>query len=198
MLVHNQRRRRFVFSGVLLLLCLCATTTQCWGKDGYQNKAITTNSTKNLAKQAIYLEADRVDINDKEKISTYQGNVKLSHGNITILADKIIAKKNKNGLGKLLATGNPVKLNRTQTDEQKEIRGEALEIEYDTEKERVKLKNNAKLWQSNDQFTGNLIIYNVAMETVTANKGNEKNGRVRVVIHPDNTSTQNNTSENNK
>ncbi|NOX42610.1 MAG: lipopolysaccharide transport periplasmic protein LptA [Gammaproteobacteria bacterium] len=165
---------------------------QSWAIEGSGNPG-----SENQPDQTIYLEADQVDIDNKQKISTYQGNVKLSRGDIIILADKITAKKNKKGLGKLFATGNPVKFNKTQQrtgqndSGQKEIKGQALEIEYDTEKEIMTLKNEAKLWQSNDQFSGNLIIYNIAQESVTANRGSAKNGRVQVIIHPGNNSSEN-------
>ncbi len=148
------------------------------------------------ADQTIYLEADQVEIDDKQKISTYQGNVKLSRGEITLLADKITAQRNNKGLGKFLATGNPVTFSKAPRVDQKGIKGQALEIEYDAEKEIMKLKKKAKLWQANDQFSGNLIIYNIAQESVTANKGGEKNGRVQVIIHPDSRSTDNNHQNN--
>ncbi len=164
----------------------------------FTEKTLVTKSRTQTRQtdQTIYLEADQVEINDKQKISTYQGNVKLSRGEITLLADKITAQKNSKGLTKFLAVGNPVTFNKAQRTGQKHIKGQALEIEYDTEKEIMTLKNKAKLWQANDQFSGNLIIYNIAQGSVTANKGNRKKGRVQVIIHPNSQSTDNSNQNN--
>ena len=148
----------------------------------------------------IYLEADTVDINEKKGISIYKGNVKLTRGDITIVADMMTAYKNDAGLQKFIATGKPVKFTRaastssSRTDgaKQKEIKGQALEIDYNAKNEIIKLKNDARLWQGKDQFSGNTIVYDIASESVTANKGSAANGRVKVIIHPDTDPSQNN------
>lgn len=145
----------------------------------------------------IYLEADTVDINEKKGISIYKGNVKLTRGDITIVADMMTAYKNDGGLQKFIATGKPVKFtkaasSRTDGAKQKEIKGQALEIDYNAKNEIIKLKNDARLWQGKDQFSGNTIVYDIASESVTANKGSAANGRVKVIIHPDTDPSQNN------
>lgn len=149
------------------------------------------------ANQIIYLEADTVDINEKKGISVYKGNVKLSRGDITIVADMMTAYKNDSGLQKLIATGNPVEFTKAAStnnkdEKQKKIKGQALEIDYNAKNEIIKLKNNAKLWQGKDQFSGNIIVYNIASETVTASKGSSSNERVKVIIHPGTDASQNN------
>lgn len=164
----------------------------------FSKKMLVTKSRTQTTQtdQTIYLEADQVEIDDRQEISTYQGNVKLSRGEITLFADKITAKKNSKGLAKFLAAGNPVTFNKAPHAGQKPIKGQAMEIEYDTEKEVMTLKNKAKLWQANDQFSGNLITYNIAQGSVTANKGNRKKGRVQVIIHPSSQPTDNNNQNN--
>jgi len=174
----NNPARQFIFIFSLVTLVLfTAGIQQAWAQK---------------TDQAILLEADQVDINGKKNISVYQGNVKLSHGDTTILADKITVHKTKKGLGKFFALGKPVTFHSAANADKKEVevKGEALEIEYDAKKEIVILKNKAKLWQSKDQFSGNLIVYNVKQASVTANRGNKKSGRIQVVIHPENNSTK--------
>ena len=147
--------------------------------------------------QIIYLEADTVDIDEKKGVSVYKGNVKLSRGDITIVADMMRVYKNDSGLQNLIATGKPVEFNKAASIDksgakQKEIKGQALEIDYNAKNEIIKLKNDAKLWQGKDQFSGHIIVYNIASETVTASKGSASNGRVKVIIHPDTDAAENN------
>mgnify|MGYP002266590373 CR=1 FL=1 len=147
--------------------------------------------------QIIYLEADTVDIDEKKGISVYKGNVKLSRGDITIVANMMTVYKNDSGLQKLIATGKPVEFTKAASTningaKQKEMKGQALEIDYNAKNEIIKLKNDAKLWQGKDQFSGNIIVYDIASETVTASKGSASNGRVKVIIHPDTDTSQSN------
>src|SRR3990167_2866030 len=45
----------------------------------------------------IDLEADSLSVNDAKKISTYTGNVILTQGTLTIRADKLIVREDKEG-----------------------------------------------------------------------------------------------------
>lgn len=165
--------------GFLFLAIAIASPTVCWSEQ---------------ADQTIFMEADAVDINEKKGISIYKGKVKMSRGDITILADEITAYKDSTGLTRLVALGSPVDFTKAGSDignnvnnnrpEQKPTHGEALKIEYDAKKEILKLITNAKLWQANDQFSGNLIVYDVTNESIAANKGSANKGRIKVIIHP--------------
>lgn len=132
----------------------------------------------------IYLEADRVEIDEKQGISKYEGNVKLTRGDMSITADTMTAYKNSKELQRVLAVGNPVHFKRNATETQKEIRGQAQKLEFDAIKDTVVLSDNAKLWQDQNEFSGNTIKYNIAKELVTASGGSSKQERVHVIIHP--------------
>lgn len=140
------------------------------------------------AKAAIYLEADQVDIDDKKGISVYTGNVKLTRDVMTITADKMTVYRDKQDLKKVIASGAPVYLHQVASPTSKEITGEGLHVEYDAQSGEVLLNDNAKLHQDSNEFTGNFIRYNVNSETVKAGKGTAPGERVRVVIHPKETS----------
>ena len=55
----------------------------------------------------IYLDADQVDIDDKQGISIYVGNVKLTRDLMTITADKMTVYRDKQDLKKVIAVGAP-------------------------------------------------------------------------------------------
>lgn len=136
------------------------------------------------ADSQIILEADELDIDEKKGISIYKGNVKMTRGQISIQADIITAYKNTSGLQKMHAEGKPAIFTKTPPDQQ-QIKGQANIIDYDAIKEILSLKNQASLQQANNHFSGNLIIYNITSESVVANKGSSKQGRVKVIIQQD-------------
>jgi lipopolysaccharide transport protein LptA len=88
-------------------------------------------------------------------------------------------------LNRVKAEGNPVKFVKERSAEEKEIRGQALQLDYDAQKDTLELKKDAKLWQEQDQFSGDYIRYNIQQELVHASKGGSDE-RVRVIIHPQN------------
>ncbi len=135
------------------------------------------------APATIYLEADQVDIDDKQGISVYVGNVKLTRDALTITADKMTVRRDQQDLKKVLAVGTPVRLHQAASATSKETTGEGLRMEYDAQSGEVLLNDTAKLRQESNEFTGNFIRYNVNSETVTAGKGTAGE-RVHVVIHP--------------
>ena len=145
--------------------------------------AVLSPSWCQTTDQTVYLEADKVEIDEKTGISKYLGNVKLNRGNLTILADTMMIFKTGKMLNRVSAKGHPVKFNKQRSAEEKEIRGQALQLEYDAQKETLELKQDAKLWQEQDQFTGDFIQYNIQQEIVHASKGGSDD-RVRVIIHP--------------
>lgn len=136
------------------------------------------------ADATIYLEADQVDIDDKQGISIYVGKVKLTRGAMTITSDKMTVYRDKQELKKVIAVGTPVHLRQAASATSKELTGEGLRMEYDAQSGEVLLNDNAKLRQESNEFTGNFIRYNVNNETVKAGKGATPGERVHVVIHP--------------
>jgi lipopolysaccharide export system protein LptA len=136
------------------------------------------------ADATIYLEADQVDIDDKQGISIYVGNVKLTRDAMTITADKMTVYRDKQDLKKVIAVGAPVRLHQAASATSKETTGEGLRMEYDAQSGEVLLNDNAKLHQENNEFTGSFVRYNVNNETVKAGKGATAGERVHVVIHP--------------
>ena len=132
----------------------------------------------------IYLDADQVDIDDKQGISIYVGNVKLTRDLMTITADKMTVYRDKQDLKKVIAVGAPVHLHQAASATSKETTGEGLRMEYDAQSGEVLLNDNAKLHQESNEFTGSFIRYNVNSETVKAGKGAATGERVHVVIHP--------------
>lgn len=146
--------------------------------------------------QPIHIEADRVDIDDKKGISVYQGKVRVTQGSMVMTADTVTtyAVGNKQAkereLEKLIAVGAPAHYRQLLdtkdpvTSKNEEMRAQGQRIEYFAREERLVLQGAGHLWKGGDEFSGNVIEYNTAQETVKAAMDPAGQERVHAVIQP--------------
>lgn len=82
--------------------------------------------------------------------------------------------------------GNPARFQQRSASADRQISGRAGSIEYDFNTGIVKLSR--QVWFSNgqDEFRGDLVIYNVRDERVQINPGGDSPGRVQGIIRPRN------------
>jgi len=131
--------------------------------------------------QPIRIQADRVVIDEKQRVSTYEGNVELVQGTLRVTAARVEVYRGEE-LERLVATGAPVTF-RQQPDEGKEIRGQSQRADYQARNSVIELTGDAHLWQGNDEFSGPRIVYDAERSLVRA-EGQGKGGRVNATIHP--------------
>lgn len=142
-----------------------------------------------LAADAIELEADRVEIDDKAGIGRYLGNVHMIQGPLSILADKMIVYRDGRKLARIVFQGSPVRFAQQPGDGRKEIRGHASSVEYSAGDKMLVLLDQAEVWQEKDHFSGDIIRYDMEKKQILASSG-DGDGRVRVVINPDDISAE--------
>jgi lipopolysaccharide export system protein LptA len=130
----------------------------------------------------IQIEADRVVIDEKQRISTYEGNVELVQGTLRLTAARVEVYRGEE-LERVVATGAPVTF-RQQPDEGKEIRGQSQRADYLAPKSTIELTGEAHLWQGNDEFSGPRIMYDAERSVVRAEGQGGSGGRVSATIHP--------------
>lgn len=153
--------------------------------------------------QPITIEADRVDIDDKKGVSTYQGKVRVTQGSMVMTADTVTTQAvgdkqaRQRELDKIIAVGAPAHFRQlldtkdAKTGKNEEMRGHAQRIDYFAREERLVLQGGSHVWKEGDEFSGNVIEYDVAQETVKAAMGNVggqagegPQERVHAVIQP--------------
>lgn len=141
----------------------------------------------------VNVEADRVTVDDKNKVQIFEGRVKLTQGTLTILADKIVVTQDIEGFQKGVATGGQDGLARfKQKREQKDewVNGESERIEYDAKTDLVQLFNRAKVISGKDEVVGQYINYDGYNETYLVTNGPNAtvvpntDARVKVTIQP--------------
>jgi len=146
--------------------------------------------------QPITLKADRVEIDQKKGLSTYEGSVELQQGSMLIKANRIVVHNKGNQVTHLEADGTPVQIRQRPAPNKDETRAEARHVEYDPKTATVYLTGQAHIWQDGNEFSGETITYDSRQSIVRASgsattntsgseqKGEQKKGRVEVIIKP--------------
>ena len=139
----------------------------------------------------VNLEADRVTVDDAKQIATFEGNVILTQGTLTIRGDKMIVRQDADGFKSGVAYGNLASFRQKREGYDEYIEGFAERLEYDGKKEKLEMFNRAYLKKTNDDVRGNYISYDAATEFFRVIGGGKQagtasnpEGRVRAVIHP--------------
>ena len=142
--------------------------------------------------QPINIEADKLDIDDSQHISIYQGNVKMKQGSLHIEADKIIFHfTDNNDLQKLEIEGSPATL--TQLNDKNEpVSGRARNIIYTENQLLLKLMGDARFQSEADTIDGEWITINTNTDALKAGSKKGEN-RVRMIIQPKNVPTSDKT-----
>jgi len=133
--------------------------------------------------QPIEIEADQLEVREQERVSIYQGNVKLVQGSLEINADRVVIHFNEaNELTLMEMTGTPATL-RQLDDNQQEMWGEAKQIDYTQSKSLLELRDSARLSQAGDIIESDLIRINTENSSLQAGSM-ESDQRVKMLIQP--------------
>lgn len=136
------------------------------------------------------IDANRMSSDDARRISIFEGNVVLSKGTILVRADRITVRQDAEGFQISTASGTPARFRQKRDGKEEWIEGEALFIEIDDKKEKVELREKARILRDKDEVRGDLISVDTRSEffSVTGGKsavtGANPEGRVRAVIQP--------------
>jgi lipopolysaccharide export system protein LptA len=153
-------------TALLLLLLPC----QLW--------ALTSDS-----EQPIEVLADELEVRDIEKISIYLGNVNVVQGSLEINADRVVIHFDQaNELKLIEMTGRPATF-RQLDDEQREILGEALQIDYIQSESLLELRKSARIDYAGDIIESHRIRINTMTGSLQAGSA-ESDQRVKMVIQP--------------
>jgi lipopolysaccharide export system protein LptA len=143
----------------------------------------------------VNLEADRVTVDDANKVHIYQGNVQLVQGTLVIRTEKLVVTQDAEGFQKGIAYGGADGLARFRQKREgvdEFVEGEAERIEHDDKAEKTQLFSRAYVKSGQDQVRGQYIVYDGMTEHYLATSGPDgtnaaatgKPDRVRAVIQP--------------
>jgi len=155
--------------------------------------AITSAQGKDIQVQANYMKFDMETGN-----STYQGNVKISQGNIKINGDKVVIQRRQNKIQQINIDGQPARYSQNG-DNKNTIHASSQHMKYIANKNRLIMTVDAHLQQPNHTINSQRIVYDTKNKIVIAgsNKKNQQGGRVNITLTPkkDKTTATSNTEK---
>ena len=140
---------------IITLICACQIAGSALAEKADRSKPIN-------------LEADKVTVDDRNKVHTYEGNVVLTQGTITVRADKLTFRQNPDNSMQVTATGNPVSFRQKRDGSDEYYEGFAQRIEYDGAKDLLELFDRALLKRGIDEIRSNYVSYNTKSEVFKA------------------------------
>ena len=150
----------------------------------------SANAEKADKDKPTNIEANRMSSDDARRISIFEGNVVLTKGTILVRAERITVRQDPEGYQISIATGNPARFRQKRDGKDEWIDGEALTIEIDDKKERIDLREQARILRDKDEVRGDAIsvdqrseFFSVLGGKSVATSANPE-GRVRAVIQP--------------
>jgi len=167
------RRSRYLSAGsaaLLALLTLCSGLAQALEDD---------------RDQPIHISADKALRDEKQGFTVYSGNVQMDQGSMHLEADKLTIYHVSEEVDKIVAEGEPAKMQQRPDLEKGPVHAQAHVIQYFRSEQKVHLQTNARIEQDGALVTGDSIDYFIAEQLVKADSGQAMDGnRVNVVIPP--------------
>lgn len=131
----------------------------------------------------INIEADKLEIDESRHISIYRGNVHMQQGSLQIDADSITLHfDQRNELQLLEIKGAPARFQQLN-DQQQQLSGSALEINYHQAESLMELLGDARFQSDKDSIESEHIRINTSTNALEAGDADGK-GRVRMLIQP--------------
>ncbi|MBS3916395.1 MAG: lipopolysaccharide transport periplasmic protein LptA [Sulfuritalea sp.] len=141
----------------------------------------------------VNLEADRVTVDEINKMHIFDGNVTLTQGTLVIRSDKLVVRQDAEGFKSGIATANPGNLARFRIKREGKdeyVEGEGERIEHDARNEVTKFFNRAYVKSGLDEVRGQYIVFDGPNENYSVTSGPAgsvvpgRDNRVRAVIQP--------------
>jgi len=139
--------------------------------------------------QPIQVEADTAELDDKNNVSVYTGDVVLTQGSIRMTGDKMTVYNTEDDeLDTLIMEGNPATYRQLPDDSDVYDEAEATTIKYFELKNHVILIDKAVVKQEGFLMKGDRIDYDTelnqakAQSTPAAGEDTEKQERVKVIL----------------
>ncbi|HQT25508.1 MAG TPA: lipopolysaccharide transport periplasmic protein LptA [Burkholderiales bacterium] len=149
--------------------------------------SLSARAEKADREQPIHIDADKIEIDDAKKVNTFEGNVVLTQGTLTIKADKVVVTQDAAGNKHATAYSetHPVYFRQKREGYDEYVEGQGDRAEYDSKTDTVELFGNAYVKRGQDIVKGNYISYDSNTEFFQSSGGAKKpEGRVHAVIQP--------------
>ena len=136
--------------------------------------------------QPLYLEADSAELDEARSLSIYTGNVFVKQGTMEVRGDQVTVHHDPERKPKfIIAIGAPATYQQQSEGDEELVEAEALRMEYDKVKDEITLINQAVLFQGEDTFRSDRIVYDRALGQVKAGSIAQGKERVQITLTPE-------------
>jgi lipopolysaccharide export system protein LptA len=117
---------------------------------------------------------------------TFTGKVQITTPDGSSAADKAIVLFVQNQITELHMSGQPATFEQHDATRQLLAQGRAGLIDYDLQKNNVRLSQQAWVQYGQNEFTGTTVVYDISNQRVLASREEQQGERVRITINPSN------------
>lgn len=132
--------------------------------------------------QPIYIDADRVELDEAKGLNTYTGAVVVVQGTMQINSDTLVIHTEKRKPIRYVASGRPARYKQQPKPNEGDVVATSREMEYVISEKKLYLRGDAHITRQGDVFQGDQLVYDTVRDLVTGSGGN--GGRIRMIIQP--------------
>ncbi|TBU98911.1 lipopolysaccharide transport periplasmic protein LptA [Stutzerimonas kirkiae] len=146
--------------------------------------------------QPIRVQADTAELDDKQGVAVYRGDVVITQGTLKITGDTVTITQTASGdIDVFTSVGKPAYYEQKPALDKPIVKAYGLTIQYFSSNERIVLIDQAKVVQEGNTFEGEKIVYDTRRQIVNAGRANDSSittprPRVDMVIQPRNKEEQ--------
>lgn len=140
--------------------------------------------------QPIRIQADTAELDDRQGVAVYRGDVVITQGTLKITGDTVTITQDTNGdVEVFTAIGKPAYYEQKPAVDKEIVQAYGLTIQYFAANERIILIDQARVVQEGNTFEGEKIVYDTRRQIVNAGRATNVDvtsprPRVDMVIQP--------------
>ncbi len=142
--------------------------------------------------QPIRIQADTAELDDKQGVAVYRGDVIITQGTLKITGDTVTITQTASGdIDVFTSVGNLAYYEQKPAMDKEIVKAYGKTIQYFASNERIVLIDQAKVIQEGNTFEGEKIVYDTRRQIVNAGRATGNNvsmprPRIDMVIQPKN------------
>ena len=142
--------------------------------------------------QPIRIQADSAELDDKQGVAVYRGDVIITQGTLKITGDTVTITQTASGdIDVFTSVGNLAYYEQKPAVDKEIVKAYGKTIQYFASNERIVLIDQAKVIQEGNTFEGEKIVYDTRRQIVNAGRATGNNvsmprPRIDMVIQPKN------------
>jgi len=121
----------------------------------------------------------------RDSIWRFEGDVRIDVETTNILCDTAELTFRDHRLATAVATGDPARFRDTRPSEGTLTTGKAARFEYDLTAARITFSGDARISEGSNTITGDLLVYDLEDQVVTARGREGEDGKVSLTIVPE-------------